>query len=225
MNRFQSLALVDRVARMEARIEDTLPSEPGQAAELDVATARETERKRLDELATELLGDTLALAAAIRTTDSSDAPVIPDPDRWIEPIVIYIDELVTDRLTSEGLMRWPLLQHEHYGFRDGGERFYDRLNDLLARGVSFDDLAPYLFCLHKGFRGQFVESQQDEIRSYVSRIRAAAPLIEDALTTREERPALQVRKPLSPLQMYGIAGACFVVFSALLVAWSNTVSL
>jgi hypothetical protein len=225
MNRFQSLELVERVTRMEVLIDDALPLVSHRPPAVGDAAAYENERKTLDSLADQLLRDTRTLAAAMRAMDDADAPGIADPELWIEPIVVYIDELVTCRLTPEGLLRWPLLQHLHYGFSDGGERFYDRLEDLLARGVPFDDLAPYLFCLHKGFCGKYQESEHEEIRSYVSRIRASAPALEDAPSWSSTRPVQRVRKPLSPLQMYGIAALVFVAFSILQIVLSNAVTI
>lgn len=227
MNRFQALQLVDRFARMEARVDEVLPEKPPHPPAIDDRAAREKEREFLDELSIDLLRDTRALAQALRTTEAPGAVEkgqgIRDPEQWIEPVVIHVDELVTRRLTAGGLMSWSLLQREHYGFSDGGERFYDRLTDLLERGVPFNELLPYLFALHKGFQGKFHESEREQIQEYVRRIRSAAPLVEVA-PRETTAPRAQRRKPLSPLQLYLLAGLGFVAYSTLLVVVSNTVS-
>lgn len=74
------------------------------------------------------------------------------------PLVIHIDELVMRRLTEDEQTLWPLLQRELFDLQNGGEVFYDFIQERLAMpstpSLLFDVL---YFCLSDGFCGKFAE--------------------------------------------------------------------
>jgi type VI protein secretion system component VasF len=70
-------------------------------------------------------------------------------------LAIAVDEKVQRRLAPEEAPRWPLLQRALFDVHDGGDLFYDLIDDCLARNDT-----PYLvfeicyFCLSDGFVGR-----------------------------------------------------------------------
>lgn len=70
-------------------------------------------------------------------------------------LAIAVDEKVQRRLAPEEAPKWPLLQRALFDVHDGGDLFYDLIDDCLARNDT-----PYLvfeicyFCLSDGFVGR-----------------------------------------------------------------------
>ncbi|MBT6178658.1 MAG: hypothetical protein HOI23_15535 [Deltaproteobacteria bacterium] len=90
------------------------------------------------------------------------------------PLVIYIDEVVQLKLTT--LARpWQPLQRELYKIDNGGERFYEGIDNLLSKSdtpsVIFE---VFYFCLSHGFRGRYV-SDAEKIKLYGSMLRQRIP--------------------------------------------------
>jgi type IV/VI secretion system ImpK/VasF family protein len=77
------------------------------------------------------------------------------------PLVVFFDELVQNRFVSGGGGgTWPLLQTELFQVDNGGEAFYDTLDDLLRK----PDTLPFVYeifylCLSNGFRGRYADNQ------------------------------------------------------------------
>ena len=77
------------------------------------------------------------------------------------PLVIYIDELVQLRLSSIAAPWQPFFQRELYKIDNGGERFYQGIDNLLSKS----DTPPiifevFYFCLVHGFRGRYVHDSE-----------------------------------------------------------------
>jgi type VI secretion system protein ImpK len=95
-------------------------------------------------------------------------------------LAIAIDEKVQRRLAPEEAPRWPLLQRALFDVHDGGDVFYDLLDDCLARSDT-----PYLvfeichFCLSDGFVGRhsrnrpMIDEYQRKIASRLPRSHAS----------------------------------------------------
>lgn len=70
-------------------------------------------------------------------------------------LAIAVDEKVQRRLAPEEAPKWPLLQRALFDVHDGGDLFYDLIDDCLGRNDT-----PYLlfevcyFCLSDGFVGR-----------------------------------------------------------------------
>lgn len=90
------------------------------------------------------------------------------------PIVIHFDELV--RLVSrEAATRWEPLQSELYDVENGGELFYEQLEERLRR----TDTAPivlevFYFCLRDGFQGVH-QGDPKKIAEYEARLAERIP--------------------------------------------------
>lgn len=90
------------------------------------------------------------------------------------PLVIYIDEVVQLKLTT--LARpWQPLQRELYKIDNGGERFYEGIDNLLSKSDTHSVIFEvFYFCLSHGFRGRYV-SDAEKIKLYRSMLRQRIP--------------------------------------------------
>lgn len=74
---------------------------------------------------------------------------------------IAIDEKVQRRLAPEEAPRWPLLQRALFDVHDGGDLFYDMVDDLFPRSDTPDLVFEVCcFCLSDGFIGRFGRNRQ-----------------------------------------------------------------
>jgi len=76
-------------------------------------------------------------------------------------LAIFVDEKVQRRLAPEEAPKWPLLQRALFDVHDGGDLFYDLLDDRLGRTdtpeLVFEVCA---FCLSDGFVGRHSRNRQ-----------------------------------------------------------------
>lgn len=102
-------------------------------------------------LRAELLGKLSELKTGLRTQLSEK-----DVGMVLLPLVIHIDELVMRRLSADEQTQWALLQRELFELQNGGEVFFEfiqeRLNMPDTPLLLFDVL---YFCLSDGFAGKF----------------------------------------------------------------------
>ncbi|RME71447.1 MAG: hypothetical protein D6776_10200 [Planctomycetota bacterium] len=98
------------------------------------------------------------------------------------PIVLYLDEQVQRRLLGDGQTPWPPLQKELYQIDEGGEMFYQVLDDLLRKPSTLPFIYElYYFCLSDGFRGRYADNPS-KINEYKTRLADRIP------RPRPERP-------------------------------------
>lgn len=71
------------------------------------------------------------------------------------PLVIYCDELVLSRLAKPARPAWPLLQAELFQINDGGERFFQMVDERLQQAPRLL-LEVLYYCLGCGFLGRYV---------------------------------------------------------------------
>lgn len=104
-------------------------------------------------LRAELLGKLSELKTGLRSQLSEK-----EVGMVLLPLVIHIDELVMRRLSADEQTQWALLQRELFDLQNGGEVFFDfiqeRLNMPDTPLLLFDVL---YFCLSDGFCGKFGE--------------------------------------------------------------------
>ncbi|HRI50968.1 MAG TPA: DotU family type IV/VI secretion system protein [Pseudomonadota bacterium] len=73
------------------------------------------------------------------------------------PLVIYCDELVLNKLAKPARPAWPLLQAELFQINDGGERFFQMVDERLQQAQAPRLLLEVLYyCLGCGFLGRYV---------------------------------------------------------------------
>ena len=83
------------------------------------------------------------------------------------PMVIYIDEIVQMRFQSLA-SPWQPLQRELYKIDNGGERFYDGIDNLLSKSDTHSMIFEvFYFCLVHGFRGHYV-NDPEKVKFYRS---------------------------------------------------------
>ena len=91
------------------------------------------------------------------------------------PLVVMFDELVQNRFVAGGQGTWPALQTELYKIDDGGEQFYNTLDDILRKA----DTIPFIyeifyFCLSNGFKGRYGDNLA-KINEYKHRLETKIP--------------------------------------------------
>lgn len=90
-------------------------------------------------------------------------------------LVIYLDEKIQMRALRDHAVDWPLLQEELLGVDDGGDLFYEAVDEHLRS----PETNPFVleicyFCLKAGFVGRY-ESQPARIDAYVRRLESRLP--------------------------------------------------
>jgi type IV/VI secretion system ImpK/VasF family protein len=114
------------------------------------------------------------------------------------PLVIYFDEMVQKRFLSSSETKWPPLQKELFNIDDGGEVFYQVLDDLLRKPDTFPFVYEvYYLTLSDGFKGKYVDNPS-KIAEYKSALtgKISVPRIEEAEEEAEEPPIWYRRFPI-----------------------------
>jgi type VI protein secretion system component VasF len=218
VNRSHWITVIKAYEQTDRLIEDLLPLHAALPPEADRQASLERETARTERLAEALRLEVTALVRSLQIDFSTE-----ESERWAMPFVIHFDEMVTQRLTSAALLRWPLLQHEFYGFRDGGERFFAALQELLDHDAPFELVAPFLYSLRRGFKGRYLAWPR-ELAKWA-----------DALEDRIEKPDLMPlpdtadetspnRRPLPQWVYYATAALLIALTPFLLQSWSNMVN-
>jgi type IV/VI secretion system ImpK/VasF family protein len=136
-------------------------------------------------------------------------------------LTIAIDEKVQRRLAPEEAPKWPLLQRALFDVHDGGDLFYDLIDDCLARNDT-----PYLvfeicyFCLSDGFVGRHSRNRP-MIEEYKRKIAGRLPRSQSSETgyfTTAYNPTTGAAR--LPLRYYlYAAGALLLLPFVLLLVW------
>jgi type IV/VI secretion system ImpK/VasF family protein len=181
----------------DALVETTLPSGAGDG---DARLEARLDQLRAD-LSTRLLGQLiprlrsiltaearlqLGLAADARDAelDSADASALAargaddEVQQMIVPLAVHLDERVLGRLPPRFGPSWMRLQEDVIKSDDGGVKFYQNLDELLASPQASPlVLEVYLFCLCEGFFGRYID-EPERVTDYKDRIarRLPAPL-------------------------------------------------
>ncbi|MBL9045592.1 MAG: DotU family type IV/VI secretion system protein [Myxococcales bacterium] len=151
------------------------------------------------------------------------------------PPVLTCDELVLRRLPKNLRQNWPLLQAELYGLTDGGEKFFQLIDEkLLEVQPSPLLLEVLLYCIGRGFLGRFV-TEPAKVLTYKDRLKERLRLHprQERLASQyrqAERKALGVREPIdadghrpliAPLLLYVATFVVIVAIPFALVVLSN----
>jgi type IV/VI secretion system ImpK/VasF family protein len=141
---------------------------------------------RLRSILTEEARQQLGLAADAREArlDAAEASALTargvddEVKQVIVPLAVHLDERVLGRLPPRFGPVWSRLQEDVIQSDDGGVKFYQNLDELLALPqASTLVLEVYLFCLCEGFFGRYID-EPERIAAYKDRIarRLPAPL-------------------------------------------------
>lgn len=135
------------------------------------------------------------------------------------PLVVYIDEKVQSQLPFQRQTDWPPLQKELYDTFNGGEQFYDTIDDILRKA----DTHPFLFevfyfCLSLGFKGKYgstpkrIEEYKEALRSKIS-----LPEVERDLINEDDEGFLTIEKPSYWPYYAAVAVFLFGIYTSLYV--------
>jgi type IV/VI secretion system ImpK/VasF family protein len=136
-------------------------------------------------------------------------------------LAIAVDEKVQRRLAPEEAPRWPLLQRALFDVHDGGDLFYDLIDDCLARNDT-----PYLvfeicyFCLSDGFVGRHSRNRP-MIEEYKRKIAGRFPRSHSSETnyfTTAYMPTPDAARSPRRYYLYS-AGALLLLPFVLLLVW------
>jgi type IV/VI secretion system ImpK/VasF family protein len=133
------------------------------------------------------------------------------------PLVLYTDELVA-KATRGASSRWEPMQSEFYEIENGGELFYQVLDDRLKEEQTHPlVLETFYFCLLDGFTGMHLAGSK-RIDEYKAQLRDRIPRPEVMF---KHNSALQRRPELVefPVHYYALAAAA-VLFVYLVLRWS-----
>ena len=133
---------------------------------------------------------------------------------------IAVDEKVQRRLAPEEAPKWPLLQRALFDVHDGGDLFYDLIDDSLARNDT-----PYLvfeicyFCLSDGFVGRHSRNRP-MIDEYKRKIASRFPRSNNSATgyfTTAYNPTPGAAYFPKRYYLYSVAALILLPFALLLV--------
>jgi len=128
------------------------------------------------------------------------------------PLVVLFDELVQNRFVAGGGGgSWPALQSELFKIDDGGEVFYNTLDDLLRK----PDTLPFVYevfylCLSLGFRGRYSDNLT-KINEYKHKIetKIPQPVIPRSATLDETRRVISFGAV--PVLRYALVASFLIV--------------
>jgi type VI secretion system protein ImpK len=138
-------------------------------------------------------------------------------------LAIALDEKMQRRLAPEEAPRWPLLQRALFDVHDGGDLFYDLIEDRLTRS----DTSPLIFevcffCLSDGFVGRhsrnkpMIEEYKRKLAARISRPEGGSN--ETMSRTTAYMPALASNRLPLKYYLYS-ASALLLVPLLLLLVW------
>jgi type IV/VI secretion system ImpK/VasF family protein len=117
------------------------------------------------------------------------------------PVVVYFDEIVQSKIFHGQHTAWPPLQKELYQIDNGGDIFYDLLDDILRKPETIPFVYEiFYFCLSDGFQGKYTENPV-KIKEYQDKLQAKIPLPKVKTQEKAEVPHL-MRADKSPLWQY-----------------------
>ena len=146
-------------------------------------------------------------------------------ERVLFPFVLHGDELALRRLTLPAELRWPRLQLALYGIDDGGERLFERAEELLGQdpAVAIEARAAqaqalYL-CLSDGFQGRFADDGPP-IEEYKRRLAAVFPAPTTA-SNPAPAPVVPPAPPRFPIALHASIAAIVILVPLALIALSR----
>ena len=94
----------------------------------------------------------------------------------IFPIVAYFDEYIQANYLNNSHRFWPSLQKELFQIDEGGELFYETLDDILRKPQTLPLIYEvFYFCLNHGFRGKYNDNLV-KINEYLKKLREKIPV-------------------------------------------------
>lgn len=102
------------------------------------------------------------------------------------PLTAHCDELVKKMILDISHLEWPSLQQELYQVADGGDLFYELLDNILGKADTLPLVYEvYYFCLQDGFCGRYGVNP-DRISDYRKKLQTHIVL--QSITTPAPKP-------------------------------------
>ncbi|MCP3940794.1 MAG: DotU family type IV/VI secretion system protein [Desulfobacteraceae bacterium] len=132
------------------------------------------------------------------------------------PLVVYFDEQVQAKFFKEKHLTWPLLQKELYEVDNGGELFYDTLDNILRKPQTSQFIFEVnYFCLKHGFQGKFVDDSV-KIKEYMETLKQKISIKPMEGTSIFAEETGEMKYFISSIWLYGGAVVLLIVFYCLL---------
>ncbi|MHC4391177.1 MAG: DotU family type IV/VI secretion system protein [Planctomycetota bacterium] len=113
------------------------------------------------------------------------------------PIVLHIDEEVQKLFQTGAGTEWPTLQKELFEIDNGGEAFYEQLDDLTRKPNTFPFIyQAYYLCLSAGFTGRY-HAAPTKVQEYKALLahKIPVPKIEQSGRDNDAAPIVAERVP------------------------------
>ena len=135
------------------------------------------------------------------------------------PVVVYLDEAVQTEVFQVTEKQWALLQKELFDIEDGGQLFYDTLDDVLRQPETLPFiLEVFYLCLNSGFKGKHSDNPV-RIDAYLQMLKTRIPSADvEAKAIVNKRP-LMIERGIPPGWYY--AGAAVILIVAYLLFVTN----
>lgn len=136
------------------------------------------------------------------------------------PIVIYFDEIVQSKVFEGQHALWPPLQKELFQIDNGGEMFYELLDDILRKPETIPFVYEvFYFCLSDGFRGKYTENLL-KIEEYKNKLRLKIPLPKIEMQEKPVEIPNLMRSQKFPLWSY-VGVVIFLILTYLLFTFAT----
>lgn len=135
------------------------------------------------------------------------------------PIVVYFDEIVHSQISENYMLKWPSLQKELFQISNGGEVFYELIDDTLRKPDTISFIYEvFYFCLSDGFKGKAAEAPE-LISEYKRKLEAkiSAPMVN---LEEKNLDVPRIRPDELPVWTYVGTFAVLVMMYLLLYAWT-----
>ena len=132
------------------------------------------------------------------------------------PVVVCIDELVQTRYTGVG-QEWPLLQQEFFKVDQGGELFYQTVDQVLDGGAHSPIVYEvFFFCLAVGFKGKLA-GDEERIAGYIRRLGSRFTVTPFRVDEQEGVASGTVKPVFSRWWLYLAAALAIALFYVVLI--------
>jgi len=139
---------------------------------------------------------TLIIEQAVSRAENLNITDRERDDAFYAVTVLIDEKILCSSLNFRDEWRDNLLQYKYFGNSVGGELFFEKLDDL--DGIHSEALSVFLFCLLLGFKGKYIESNQDVIGDYISKLHG---IILNEPASSAERNILEKRTRLKHLTL------------------------
>ncbi len=159
----------------------------------------------------ELLDARQAIRSKLDVLKASLAASLTERETYLVlfPVVVYCDEVIQNKFFTGQEVEWPPLQKELFRIDNGGEAFYDTLDDLLRKPETLPFVYEvFTYCLNAGFRGKYGDNLA-KISKYKTELVSRIPIPTVEKPPEQAAGASLIAASRFPVWYY-LAAAAFV---------------